>query len=138
MIIVIGCSEKKEAGSVPAFDKYLARQHDVVRESIQDLWAAGHEVFILSAQFGLVPAHKSIPDYDLRLTADRAVELGKQVRKVLAEVEGDHDEVRVYGSKLYRSVVAAATSLPVEGIVGQDRGCGDHFSALKQFLEDFI
>lgn len=139
MIIVVSCTEKKTAGNVPAFDKYVARQHKLVRDNLEDLWAAGHTVYILSAKFGLVPAQRALPDYDLKMTVDRGVELGKQVRAELAlATEEDDGEIVVYGSAIYRAVIEAATDRPVNGLVGADRGCGDHYSALKKFLEDFL
>lgn len=138
MIFVMGCSAGKAEGSVPGFAKYAARQHDLLRENLADLWAAGHAVYILSAKFGLVQAHNALPDYDEKMTPARAAELAEQVMLELKEAEEDHEEVVVYGSALYRSVIEQASDLPVYGVVGQDRGCGDHYSALKKLFDTYM
>lgn len=144
MLLVLACSGSKRHGDRAALLKYAARQFAAVADAALDpsgLYAAGHDIAILSAEFGLVPAYRPLPDYDTLMTrtiADRLVADEDAFERFVEAVEG-HDEVAVYGGALYRRVVRSwAERLGVEviEIVGEGRGCGDHFSALKTEILD--
>ena len=134
MIIILACSEAKHPGPRPAFDKYNSRQFTLLANHIHGLWMARHTVFILSGGYGLVPAHQQIEDYDQKLTPSRVGAFAVQIRDTLRPYDSTEEEVVVYGGKVYRDAIAAATPLPVVELVGENRGCGDHFSELQSFL----
>jgi hypothetical protein len=137
MIFIMACGESKNPGKLPAFRKYAGRQFAVLAEELSGLWAAGHTVYILSAKHGLIPAQQTLADYDQLMTDGRGRELFEQVRNELCSCDDD-EEVVVYGGKVYRALVAAAVGgREVIELVGEDRGCGDHFSELRAFLRSY-
>lgn len=142
MLLVLACSGSKNPGQLAAAMKYRARQFDATLDAYLDpagMYAAGHDLVILSAEFGVVPAYRALPDYDTKMTraiADRFL-ADEAAFAAFAEAAEGHDEVAVYGGKLYREVVVAwadRLGLDVTEVVGQDRGCGDHYSALTTEL----
>lgn len=140
MIVIIACSETKVDGPELALDKYVSRQHRTVSAAVSELYAAGHFVYILSAEYGLLPSFRLLDNYNRKMTAQRAAELMSQMVEELTEaLEDGPTSVVVYGGKIYRDAVKAAAILanagPVVELVGPDRGCGDHFSALQHFVQ---
>lgn len=132
-MFIIACSEPKAPGMVKAYQKYRSRQHREVAGAFDKLWNAGYGLFILSAEFGLVPAQRAVPDYDTKMDKAQATWHRAQIRAIIDAL--DPEEVVVYGGKVYREpVVAMAGGRKVVELVGADRGCGDHFSALQQFI----
>jgi hypothetical protein len=138
MLLVMACSGAKVDGERAAALKYDARQHDAAVEAFYGhggLAQAGHGYAILSAEFGFVAPTQALPDYDRKMDASRARQFeadAGQLAAFAALAEG-HDEVAVYGGEQYRRVVrefAQALGLEVIEVVGLNRGCGDHFSAL--------
>lgn len=140
MIFVIACSETKVTGPELAVDKYVSRQHRAVNEALTDLYAAGHFVYVLSAEYGLLPSFRLIPDYNRKMTVHRAAELMTQIVEELEEILEDEGarSIVVYGGKEYRDAMKAAATLvgidTVVELIGQNRGCGDHFSELQNFI----
>jgi hypothetical protein len=133
-VLVLACSEPKMAGNVAAAVKYNTRQH---RTFLEFMWqygyAAGHEAYILSAEFGLIPLTQTVPDYNRKMDAACARELAPQIAATLAQHADD--TVYVYGGKLYRDTVKAVHGDVVD-VVGENRGCGDHFSELLMMATD--
>jgi hypothetical protein len=142
MLLVMACSGAKNSGSRAAAIKYRARQFGATLDAYMHpagMYAAGHDLVVLSAEFGIVPAYRPIPDYDTKMTAEIADRLiaDEAAFEAFAVAAEGHDEVAVFGGKLYRHVVAAwadRLGVDVTEIVGDGRGCGDHFSALKNEL----
>lgn len=141
-LLIIGCSESKATERRRAIDLYRSRQHRLAAAAY-DADAMGGELLVdvLSAKEGLVDAGIWIAPYDEKMTAERAEELKScEFNRFVfvSTVTGfDVDEVLVYGGALYRDVVAAWASefdFPVTHLVGAARGCGDHYSALKEAL----
>lgn len=141
---IIGCSEQKAPGPQAAAFKYAPRQHAAIRAAFMGpcgLWAAGHQLSILSAAFGLVDATTALPDYNVKMTQHGARMLASSAaarEAFLADIAG-FDQVVVYGGGLYRSVVRAwlqGSEVELVELVGRDRGCGDHFSALLGYIAD--
>lgn len=144
-LYVIGCSEGKADGSKAALLKYAPRQHAALREAFlgafgsDGFFAAGHDLCILSAEFGVLGAAAPVADYNRKMDTKRAAALqadASQAARFAAQAEG-HDEVVVYGGALYRGIIrtwAATLGLDVVELVGGNRGCGDHFSALQAHI----
>jgi hypothetical protein len=138
MIFIMACGESKNPGKLPAFRKYAGRQFAVLAEELSGLWAAGHTVYILSAKHGLIPAQQTLADYDQLMTEGRGRELFDNIVRVLDDSDNAEDEIVVYGGKVYRALVAAAAGdREVIELVGEDRGCGDHFSELRAYLRSY-
>lgn len=133
-MLIIACSEPKAPGMVKAYQKYLSRQHRATEDKFADLWAAGYGLCILSAEFGLVPAQRRVDDYNTKMDKVQACWLRPQIKAIIEAL--DPTEIVIYGGKAYRDAIKIVTDIPVRELVGQDRGCGDHFSALQKFLEE--
>lgn len=139
-VLIIACSGKKAEDQGAACVHYDARQH---RLALAEFWEWGAacdlQLCFLSAEFGLLEATENVPQYDRKMDAKRFAELAynEAMRGRAREIVGDAEEILVYGGKPYRQLILEW--FPVETvteIVGLDRGCGDHFSALKEYLEE--
>ena len=92
-LLILGCSQKKrpDSGLLPALDRYDGPMFRVLRKFLRECpgGAQGLETYILSAEFGLMPASQPIPNYDRRMTLQQANRLKSQVlaclRRILTE-----------------------------------------------------
>ena len=68
-LLVIACSarKRKDAGLLPAVDRYDGPAFRVLRKFLADA-ADPPDVLVLSARYGLIPSSRGVPDYDRRLT----------------------------------------------------------------------
>jgi len=137
---IISCSEKKVPAEQAAGIKYDSRQHRAILAAFyQERFAAGDELLILSAEFGLVEVYRPLPDYERKMDEARAKELAADPAQqaTLDAALAGQDEVFIFGGKVYRDMVKAMLpeDVSVEELVGADRGCGDHFSALVEALK---
>lgn len=141
-LFIIACSAAKHQGPLAAGLKYDSRQH---RALFQEFFLEGaycsHDAMILSAKLGLIPLTQTVEDYDLLMDDERAAQLATcpSQRAILERAIVEQDEVYVYGGKLYRETVKKVLADvgfngQVIEVVGQDRGCGDHFGALKDLF----
>ena len=105
--LVIGCSQAKVKSRVPlpAIDRYDGPAFRVLRKYLDNCTDPAQEpdVFVLSAEFGLISGSKQIPDYDRQMTRKRAEELRKQVRRVFEQqiAGSDYKELFVSAGKVY-------------------------------------
>ena len=106
---------------------YGARQFKLAKE----LHHLGWEITIISAKHGLLDSDTLIETYDQKIDQGRS-------DSILAEVH-NHDfsgtKNYVYGGELYRRIIRAVDSGVIE-VIGQNRGNGDHYSALKKITEE--
>lgn len=136
--VIIACSATKNEGPRAAAQKYASRQHN---EALTGMlawgYAAGYEFSILSAKHGVVRALTMVGNYDVAMSARlRDQFIADPAAKAQAEAQvGDAEQIVVYGGRLYRDVIKAwFPDREIIELVGEDRGCGDHFSALKSFF----
>lgn len=87
-LLVISCSQQKVGtpGRIPALRRYDGPAFRVLRKYLLSARDPHLRVFILSAKYGLIPAHKCISDYNLRLDAKRAAFLRPTVTRGLGGV----------------------------------------------------
>ena len=86
-LLILSCSNRKiaTAGEIPAIDRYDGGAYRVIRKARREgNFPDNLDIYILSAKFGLIHANHPIPDYDLRMTKTRAIELQNQVYKTVA------------------------------------------------------
>jgi hypothetical protein len=141
---IIGCTSKKNDGERAACTKYDARQHRVLLDLFWQYQApCGDDLAILSAEFGLVPAAKPVRDYDRKMDGKRAAEIAADPAQLaeLADLLAGKDEIYLYGGRSYRACIqsmlaALGADVDVIEIVGDNRGCGDHFSELCAMLRE--
>ena len=111
-LLMLGCSERKvgTCGRLPAFQRYDGPAYRVYRKFLRDDSDADSSVdlYVLSAKYGLISGDILIPDYDLRMTQERAAQLKPAVKRSLALIFTLHryDEIFVSMGKVYREVIA--------------------------------
>ena len=140
-LLLLSCSEKKveERGRLPALQRYDGPAYRVFRKFLRDHPDAGPpmNLYILSAKYGLISGDILIPDYDLRMTAERAAKLKPAVQRTLALILSLHhyDEIFMVMGKLYRDVVMDLMPADVPVVVAEG-GIGEKSSALYQWLRE--
>jgi hypothetical protein len=140
-LLLIACSQRKrlDPEPLPALERYDGNTYRVIRKlQREDRWPFLVDVVILSAEFGLIDADKSIPYYERRMDRARAAELRSTVLATLQE--------RLKGNQQYDSVYVdlGGDYLPaIDGIESLCNGTsivcaqgriGQRLSNLKQWL----
>ena len=82
-LLIMACSQRKRSdpGLLPAIERYDGPAFQVLRKFRREypIEAQSLDTYILSAEFGLIPAGKPIPRYDSRMTPKWAQERHPQV-----------------------------------------------------------
>lgn len=83
-VLILSCSARKCAGQqpLPALERYDGPPFRLLRRYLSRS-AGGLRVYVLSAEYGLIAGDQAIPDYDRRMTKERAAELRPQVTAAL-------------------------------------------------------
>ncbi len=88
--LILGCSQAKRGDDtlLPAIERYNGPTFRVVRRFLADADSALQDVdiYVLSAQYGLIAATEYIANYDRRITEARADELRPQVLARMREI----------------------------------------------------
>ena len=142
-LLMLGCSQAKvgTCGRLPAFQRYDGPAYRVYRKFLRDDRDADSSVdlYILSAKYGLISGDILIPDYDLRMTPERAAQLKPAVKRSLDLVFNLHryDEIFVSMGKVYREVIAELlpVDLPVTFAEGR---IGEKSAALYRWLRRWL
>ena len=138
-LLLMGCSQAKvgTCGRLPAFQRYDGPAYRVFRKFLRDDPDAEPplNLYILSAKYGLISGDILIPDYDLRMTKERAEQLKPAVKKSLALILSlyHYDEIFVGMGKLYRDVLVDLLPSDVR-VVAPEGGIGEKSSALYHWL----
>lgn len=92
-LLIMGCSKRKRPDSalLPALERYDGPLFRVLRKYLRSPESQQRylHTYVLSAQFGLIPASLPIPNYDCRMTRQRAIELMEQVVPRLTDLIGE-------------------------------------------------
>ena len=138
-LLMLGCSDRKvgTCGRLPAFQRYDGPAYRVYRKFLREHPDAEPpaNLYILSAKYGLISGDILIPDYDFRMTPDRAELLKPAVKRSLDLVFSLHryDEIFVSMGKVYRE--ALMDFLPSDGrVVIAEGRIGEKSSALYRWL----
>lgn len=124
--VVLACSDRKRPGRkpLPAIERYDGPLFRVLRRAEQ-VGAGPTATLVLSAKFGLVDGHDPIPDYDKRMTRERAAELRESVRNALSRalVQADvHDLFIAVGTSYEPALADAADVIPEETSIHRATG----------------
>lgn len=140
-LLILSCAQRKrqDSGLLPAIDRYDGPAFRLLRrfrEQISEL----PDVFVLSARYGFIHYEEPIPDYDQRMTPQRARELQPQISRTLRHIvessalgkKSDTDILLCLG-KLYSDALKA--SMPA-GVLYEcaEGSMGKRLSKLKQWL----
>ncbi len=139
--LILGCTEAKcsDTGKLPALERYDGPTFRVVRRFLRE--ADPHlrdvEIYVLSAEYGLIGVDQPIADYDRRMTTARAAELRPEVSKRLREIlSRDYDEVFVSLSQIYLETVGGLGNLGPDGskVIISQATMGKRLTELKRWL----
>lgn len=82
-LLIMACSQRKRPAPslLPAIERYDGPTFQVLRKFLLERPSEAQwiDTFILSAKFGLIPANHPIPNYDCRMSQQRAQELQAKV-----------------------------------------------------------
>jgi len=109
-VLILACSARKRAAEslMPAIERYDGPSFRVVRKFLRtSLEEVG--IWILSAEFGLIPSSQSIPWYYRRMTTSRARELRELTMRRLREIakQTAPSELYVVAGKTYLEAITA-------------------------------
>ena len=108
-LLILSCSASKRTAShpLPAIERYDGPAFRVLRCYLQSPAAAALDTYILSAEFGLIPADQTIPHYDRRMTPSRAREIQPHVAADLATAAARHryDDTFLFLGRDYRTAL---------------------------------
>jgi cytoplasmic iron level regulating protein YaaA (DUF328/UPF0246 family) len=128
--LIVSCCQSKLPGTHKAIDIYQGKAFKLIRkEHLLDTV----DVWIMSAELGLIHSSDTISYYEFKMNEDRSKEL---IKKGPPDVTNYfRDEIYIYGGKLYRDVLNSYFKNTIE-LVGRNRGIGDHFSELLKFVNE--
>ena len=86
-LLILACSQRKNpaGGVLRAIDRYDGPAFRVLRKFLREAPEDVPFVLILSAKYGLIDLEKRIPDYDCRISAERAKRLHRGVLEKLKQ-----------------------------------------------------
>ena len=138
--LIISCCAKKLDHAALPHQLYLNRAWDYARAHLADRF----NLMALSAEYGLMYPGNEYAPYERKLDEKRAaklIEISSDVRPcsmLSAYNETGSPKFYVYGGRLYRELVAFwCSTMPKAGwecieVIGEGRGCGDHYKALTE------
>jgi hypothetical protein len=103
-LLILSCSKRKRSNPelLPAIERYDGPAFRLLRRFLQGQSPELLDIYILSAEFGLIPANQSIPDYDRQMTPQRTRELQLCVIEELTQVlSKSYKELFIYMSRIY-------------------------------------
>lgn len=136
-LLILGCSQKKRAdtGLLPAVERYDGPAFRVLRKYMSQKLAP--PTWILSAEYGLIPADMLIPDYDRQMTTTRAQEIWPQVKATLEILaSNNYSEVLVCAGQKYVSLLAGLIGLLSCPITYTSGPVGRHLAILHDWLHE--
>ena len=145
-LLILSCSQRKHStrGLLPALQRYDGPAYRVMNKfmRVHPSEARSLDVYILSAKFGLIPADKTIPNYDRRMTPQRAKELQPHTLPKLKQILSGkrYDELFVSMGKAYRQVLVGDELLiPPNLKVMVSRGVmGRKLAELRNWLHEGV
>lgn len=109
-LLVLACSRRKrpDAKLLPAIDRYDGPAFRVLRRFLISHDSQPVQAYVLSAEFGLIPTTRLIPNYDRRMTTERAQELRPFIIRDLCQVlqQTGTDELFIVAGSVYRRLIA--------------------------------
>ena len=116
-LLILSCSQRKRPtqGLLPALERYDGPAYRVLNKFLRahPSGAQSLDVYILSAEFGLIPASKLIPDYNRRMTSQRGKELQQPTLSELKQILNNkqYEELFVSLGKDYLRILKGYKSL---------------------------
>ena len=140
-LLILSCSQRKRPDPAPlrAIERYDGPMFRVLRRFLANSPQESQmlDVFILSAMFGLVPASRAIPNYDLRMSRRRAEQLRPQVYAELEHIfeQTFYQELFICMGNVYREVLSGGQWHPPDLVVKYAEGpIGIKLASLRDWL----
>ena len=145
-LLILSCSQRKHPapGLLPALQRYDGPAYRVMNKfmRVHPSEARLLDVYILSAEFGLISAGKPIPNYDRRMTHQRVKELQPPTQPKLKRILSgrQYDELFISMGKSYRQVLAGYESLisPNLKVIVSRGAIGCKLAELRNWLHEGI
>ena len=153
-VLIIGCGDKKQRGTVPIRDLYSKGNWEAYRKYAPEGKHPNIDVYVISAEYGLLPEDRMACDYNRVLVSSskrslqphekRAKDLVPLLKKQIQQDRLQGREVNVVASKAYQEALDLAgldfQYLPTHPEY-PDRegrgGSGKQKSSLIWFLKEF-
>lgn len=140
--LILGCSRTKNESPelLPAIQRYDGPSFKVLRRYLNENPDASHalDIFVLSAEYGLIAGQTAIANYNQRMTDKRAVEI---YDKVMGKAHSDllprnYDEIFLSMGKTYLRAMNGLENLVNRHtqIIISDGGAGQKLTELRNWL----
>lgn len=139
-LLILSCSQRKRTapGLLPAIDRYDGPAFRVLRRFLQKQPSELLDIYILSAEFGLIPDNHLIPAYDHRMTQQRARELHSGVISELGKIFNtkSYQELFIFAGRDYLPTLDGYDVLMPSGLSVRvaSSGLGKKLSELHDWL----
>jgi hypothetical protein len=142
-VLILGCSKRKrrDLGFLPAVERYDGPAFRLYRRFLREGGRAGGvgrlKLYILSAEFGLIPGDQPIPWYDRTMTRCRARELQPAAVEALERLVVHHDVtgICVAVGRLYlKALIGFPKTSPVVQVRILTGSSGRRLSELHDWL----
>ena len=141
-LLILSCSQRKHStpGSIPALERYDGPAYRVMNKflRVHPSGTQSLDVYILSAEFGLIPSDKPIPNYDRRMTLQQAKELQQPTLSKLKQIltGKQYEELFISLGKDYLRVLSGYESLiPANlNVIVSTRAIGYKLAELRNWL----
>ena len=137
-VVLISCVSKKRDYTCKARDLYIS---DLFKKSLEyaEMVLKADKIFILSAEYGLVPIDKVIAPYDKTLNKMNKIERLVWSKLVLEDlkqyIDINNDAVTFLAGKRYREYIEPHiknVNVPMEGL-----GIGQQLRYLKEKIHEY-
>jgi hypothetical protein len=139
--LILSCSQVKRDGkeAMPALERYDGPAFRVVRRFLTetDPVLRDVDIYVLSAQYGLIPATEPITNYDRRMTSAWAVELcSAVVNKLRGILERGYTELFLSLGRTYLEAMDGFVAVVPEAtqVIVSQAAAGRRLTELKRWL----
>lgn len=139
---MLSCSQRKRStqGLLPALERYNGPAYQVLNKflRVHPSQAQSLDVYILSAEFGLIPSVQRISDYDRRMTPQRVKELRQPTLGKLKQIliSKQYQEFFISMGRDYLRVLNGYESLTTTNlnVIVSQRSMGVKLAELRNWL----
>ncbi len=139
-LLLISCSQRKrrDPGLLPAINRYDGPAFQVLRRYLRTPRHPQLQVYVLSAEFGVISSHTPIPYYNRRMTIERARHLREKNTEMLESILGQQQcmELFICASMAYQEAVDQSSLECLLPVRLAARGQGPKLASLHRWLRE--
>src|SRR2546430_159266 len=136
-LLILSCSERKKSNPrlLPAVERYDGPAFRVLRKYLRTTDDSSLCVCILSAKYGIIGADAPTPDYNRKMTLERAEALRSRSELQLSKLVrgGQYREVFLCMGQIYLRAISCSDTLGVPVRIAA-AGQGKKLASLKAWL----